>query len=118
MAEGENKKPVVEMSIWFILLLVVIIIATAIILSLNGKLSALQNDYDKLTKDYNNKQSQYSMLVQTVQELAGKTSDYSANEMQNRLRAAVGDETSGETIPAEASTSGELVLGVSGETAE
>ena len=42
MAENENKteKKSVEMSIWFIILLVVLIIASALVLSLNSKLGA------------------------------------------------------------------------------
>lgn len=117
MAEGENKKPVVEMSIWFIILIVVVIIATAWIIALNGKVKKLENEYMACQTELKAKTEESSQRAQLILDLAVLANDgnlsknslldkidkagINLDELSAALETPSGDTLSGEAVSGE-----------------
>jgi len=80
MAEGESKKPVIEMSIWFIILLVVLVLSTALIVRANGRVKEVQAELDMCQTELKNKTKESSDRAQLILELAIMANDGSLSK--------------------------------------
>ncbi len=120
MAEGESKKPVVEMNIWFIILLVVIIIAAAWILALTSKVSSLEGQTAELNSkvaSQNNQLHNQSQLILDLANLANE-GNLSKNSLLSKIEEAGIDlDNLSQTISDEG-TSEEVISGEEDEESE
>ncbi len=82
MAEGENKgeKKVVEMNIWFIVLLIVLIISVACTLSMNTKLKASQDQVAELEQKVSTLQKTNSDRAKLITDLTKMAVDGSISQ--------------------------------------
>lgn len=92
MAEGEKQeKRVVEMNIWFIILLLFVIIASAWIITLSTKYADLEKNYAELQTQCDTLRSTASERAQIIKEVVAQKADGEISDKQliNRLQSAL-----------------------------
>jgi predicted transcriptional regulator len=86
MAEKEEaKKPVVEMSIWFVLLLVVLIISTCLVIKINGEKATLAEELTKTQARVEELQKSRSDLQENMDHLVGEITSNPGNYSTNQV---------------------------------
>ena len=92
MAEGENKseKKVVEMSVWFALLIIVIVIATFWIFSLKSSLSSVTAERDDLQQTVTRLSKENSDRATLIRDIRIMATDGSLSQQKvmEKLKAA------------------------------
>ncbi len=111
MAEGEKK--VVEMNVWFVILLVVIIIATAWIMSLYTKIGEANTRIADLEKSVTTLQSENSNRASLILDLAKMANDgnLSKNALLKKIEDAGLDINNLPTQQPEVVESGDVISG-------
>jgi len=120
MAEGENnsEKKVVEMNIWFAILLVVIVITAAWIITLNTKLGAANAENATLKQDVARLSSESSNRATLIRDIQIMAVDGSISQKLVLEKLEAAGYNSVDEVPAkqnEVVVSGEVI---SGELAE
>ncbi|MBR3281394.1 MAG: hypothetical protein IKI57_06150 [Clostridia bacterium] len=108
--EKEVKKPVVEISIGFIVCILILIISTLLIIRLNGDKKKLETDYAQLQSSYESLNERHEVLRQAALSIKSNPTKYSIDDLVKML-----DEALGENVVETPSESGDVVA-PSGET--
>ena len=86
MAEKEEaKKPVVEMSVWFIILLVVLIISTILVIRVNDEKAELATQLEESQKRVTQLEESRRDLLAGLQDVASKVSSNGGNYSPNQV---------------------------------
>ncbi len=117
MAENETKpeRKQIEMSIWFVILLIVVIVFMCVFMSMNGRLGEAQKKIDEQTSQINSLETRNRNLNDGVKALSEQTSDLSPNQLKAKLEELLGVEVTISTPEETEPVSGEII---SGEVAE
>ena len=115
MAENETKaeKKQIEMSIWFVILLIVVIVFMCVFMGMNKKLGEAQEKITELTQTVDTLNAEKSTKTEQLSLLIEQVYSLSSNEMKAKLEEITGVETT--EVPTE--PSGEVAV-ISGEIAE
>ena len=111
--EKEAKKPMIEMSVWFIAFLILLIISTLFIIKLNGDKSRLENELKLAQEQYSQLEAMHSTMVAATKGVLENFDNMTPVNVKEELRKYV----SGETVESAAQTVNTPVT-VSGEAAE
>ncbi len=99
MAEEKNEaqKPIIEMSVWFIVCLVILIIASILVIKLNGDKSRIAAERDSYIKMYEESEARNTTLRTRITNISADVFQKSPMEIQKALDGLVG---SGYAVPA------------------
>lgn len=110
--ENEVKKPIIEMSVWFIAFLVLLIISTLLVIKLNGDKSRLQNELKASEDRFSQMESMHSTMIESARAMIKNYENMTPSQVKVELgRMVSGDEVEAEVPVEEPAT-------VSGEVAE
>ena len=118
MAEKETstERKVIEMNIWFVIMLIVVIVFSAVFIKMSNDKKALVEQVTTITTEKNKYESKYKMLLDTCLELQNQVYSLAPDQLKEKLKAITGEEVytapaqpavevSGEALP-----SGEVVV--------
>lgn len=116
MAENETKpeRKQIEMSIWFVILLIVVIVFMCVFMSMNKKLGDANDKITELEAQYATLSGKYSAQVENVRVLVDQVYSLSPDQLREKLSTLSGSEgaetetTSGENVSGE-TISGEVI---------
>ena len=111
--EKEVKKPVVEISIGFIVCLIILIISTLLIVRLNGDKKKLENELAQYTSLYEQTLERNNVMNTNIREITSQLDNLSYNQIRSKLEELSRPE-SGDVVV----ESGDATVAVSGEVAE
>ena len=113
MEENESKpeRKQVEMSIWFIILLVVVIVFMCIFMSMNKKLGDANTQIEALSSQVNSYETRNRNLNDGVKALLEQYNDLTPNQLKARLETLLGTEVEIVTPQEPVVTSGEVISG-------
>ncbi len=96
MAEGENKKVTIEMSIWFVIMLVILIVCSSIILKMRGDIRTITADRDKFESEFQIANESRNTLRSNIAALTSKIGEnkgsYSIDEVIAELNGLLSEE--------------------------
>ena len=112
MAEENNEaqKPIIEMSVWFIVCLVILIIASVLVIKLNGDKSKISAERDQLRVMFEESEERNATLRTAITNLKAEVFQKSPMELQKALEGLVGsgDEAAADAEETEVVPSGEV----------
>ena len=106
----EEKKPIIEISVWFIVCLIILIFASLLVIKLNREKAELATEKEKFAQLYEEAQTRNNVLNEGIRTITSQLNDMSNNEISAKLNELLEGNT--EVTP----ESGDVVT--SGDVAE
>ncbi len=94
MAEENNgsKKTVIEMSVWFIVCLVILIVASLSIMKLNADKTKLKNELAESRAQYEELQAMHTALADSIKGISQEVFVKSPTQLKSELESLLGSE--------------------------
>ena len=81
----EEKKPIIEISVWFIICLIILIFSSLLVIKLNREKTELAADRDKYVQLYEETQERNNVLNERIRNITSELDDMSNNELRAKL---------------------------------
>ena len=107
--EKEVKKPVVEISIGFIVCILILIISTLLIIRLNGDKKKIENEYATLQTAYTDLEQRHEVLREAALSIKTNPTKYSIDDLVKMLDEALGAQAETPSESGDVAPSGETV---------